>query len=186
MFYFARLMRGLKKFFEILRNPSLRQEYQRAQAAVEYFLIFAVVAAIALLGVSVFYNKARTMATDFFTNTANAIMDEQAGTGCILENDSCSQGGSCCGGLKCDSNTLTCKACVNLNGTCQSGNDLCCAGLWCDSNTLTCQTQTCAGLTDICEVVDHIYGSQGAQPCCTGSCLYSYNTPQDDRVYTCQ
>ena len=137
MFYFARLIRKFKKFFEILRNPTLRQEYRRAQAAVEYFLIFAAVAAIALLGASIFYDKAHTMATDFFTNTARAIMDEPAGgvtppplPQCLHLNDLCLNDdyrgtpGGCCLELSCQSGR--CFSCLGLNQKCGAGVPLPC------------------------------------------------------------
>jgi hypothetical protein len=76
MFYFAQLIIKLKKFFEILGNRRLRLEYQRAQTTVEYFLIFAAVAAIAFLVGSAFYNKSQEAVSNLFNASTNAIVGE--------------------------------------------------------------------------------------------------------------
>ncbi|MFZ5800491.1 MAG: hypothetical protein ACOY3D_03815 [Candidatus Omnitrophota bacterium] len=66
MFYFVNLLINFKKH--------LGQE--KAQTAVEYFVIFAVVAAVTLLSVAAFYNRLHQASEVFFNKSAEAIMGE--------------------------------------------------------------------------------------------------------------
>jgi hypothetical protein len=57
--------------------PVTRKSRKRAQAAAEYFIIFAFMAILTLLSVSFFFPRVKTIATDFFKKTAYAIIGEQ-------------------------------------------------------------------------------------------------------------
>lgn len=49
----------------------------KAQTAIEYFLLFSVIAAITFLGASTFYDRTRKMSNAFFIKAAKGIMGEK-------------------------------------------------------------------------------------------------------------
>lgn len=74
MFYFVHFLTGLKKPLAVLKNSWQGLCRRKAQSMVEYFMIFAAVAVIALLSVAAFYDNAHKTAEEFFNKSANAIM----------------------------------------------------------------------------------------------------------------
>lgn len=71
MFYFAHFLINFKK--KLCR--------ERAQSAVEYFIIFVVVAIVALLGAAAFLGDSRKVATEFFNKSFTKIAGEPVQVG---------------------------------------------------------------------------------------------------------
>jgi hypothetical protein len=166
-----------------LHQGNMKWDNQRAQSAVEYFLLFAAVAVIALLSVSTFFNKSQEVASTVFNTSASAIMGPivtNADLGivptpqgiCFTAGVGCTSDQQCCVGLSCLSTTCQPNSSSGNNllywDVCNPGNDQCSTGLSCQDAGGTNGNRCLAAVHKVCSGTSCVQVSGvGANQCTT-------------------